>query len=205
MKQQTKKEIWYWLIIGTAILLFLMIGYSSRDSNQAVKSNKDKNLQTQSAENDQPASSSSEPSDNGDQNPAQGGASEKIDYKTIQSGGQLGLNYLLDDVRINPADDSDCLEIRLLPKVEKTLPKWQAVQTDNKIKLSLSDVSNFDITTGSKTYTGKEELISTSSIRRVKIDTSAGDQLTIKVTTDIRRAYQVIKFTSPLRLILEVY
>jgi hypothetical protein len=208
MKQQTKKEIWYWLIIGVAILLILVIYYgASRKTNQQTRVEQKIDDQQTPINQDGQVEDQEEKDklDEQEEETGKGGADLEQTYQSDQSGGELGQNYLLDDVAVVGGGDYDKLKINLLPNDSQVLPKWQANQNNEIISISLSDTNNYDITTGSKVYTGPAVLISNNKIRKVKIDASSGDQLFVKMVLDKERVYKITKATDPLRLVVKVY
>jgi hypothetical protein len=202
MKKQTKKEIWYWMIMGVGVLLILTIAYGARkdQSNDKQTDNHKKEVNSANQEEVDQETVDNEEKDE----PAMGGSSE-MEYKQSQSGGEIGQSYLLSDLAIKSVDGNARLVVYLLPKKEKVLPKWTTRHDGDQISVSLSDTSNYDIVTGSKTYTGKQILTANNQIREVEIDTSTGDQISLNITTDRQRSYKVRKVSSPLRLLIEVY
>ncbi len=207
MKQQTKKEVWYWLIIGIGILLVMTIGYGAKKDASNKKSTNDKEDSSQQAQVDQEEDIEEENQshpDQSDDTEAIGGATQD-NYQTNQSGGQLGQSCLLDDVELSSSSNLDKIKINLLPEDETNLPKWQASQEDDKINLSISDTSNYDIVTGSKTYQGDDVIRGDRRVEKITIDTSSGGQVSLRINLDQGRAYQVSKSTNPLRLIIKIY
>ncbi len=203
MKKQTKKEVWYWLMIAVGILLIMTIWYGSKLSSNDVAD--DQPTQEQNQEEEIEDESDTQEPEEEDQEEAGVGGSSESEYNINQSGGQLGQSYLLSDVDLVGGESFDRLRIDLSPEKETTLPKWQSSQDGNIIDLSISDTSNFDIVTGQKTYTGESTLSGSNNIRKVTIDSSSGEQVLIKIELDNKRPYQVVKETNPLRLIIKVY
>lgn len=203
MKKQTKKEVWYWLIIGVAILLLMTIFYGARLADKDITEDQtDKQEQAEEVEQEpinQDEKQTEESSEFGV------GGNNQTSYSPNQSGGELGQSYLLDDINIIKGEEFDRLKIDLLPEDESQLPRWQANQKDKTIDLIISDTSNYDIVSGQKTYTGKSILTDSNNIRKATIDTSSGDQIIVKIETDIRRPYEIVKSTNPLSLVVRVY
>jgi len=208
MKQQTKKEVWYWLIIGIGILLVITIGYGVKKDANSKKTVNNKNNNTQqtqiSQEEDTQGTDRNVISNNDSDKKAIGGAGQN-NYQQNQSGGELGQSYLLDNVSLSSGADFDKVKIKLLPENESKLPRWQASQKDSRITLSISDTSNYDIVTGSKTYQGPNILTGEERVKKVKIDDRSGGQVSAKIILDQGRVYQISKSLNPLRLVIKIY
>jgi hypothetical protein len=199
MRQQTKREIWYWMIMGVSIIILLAFAYGSRDkegsgSKETEVSTQEETEGTESAEEKETAQTQ----------PGQGGAVESNPITKEITGGKLGQSYLLAKVAVKDQAQESWLTIHLQPESYSQLPRYQAKLENAKITLTLSDTTDFDITTGQTSYQGQYNLAGQGIISKVKVIRASGNQMKFEITLNKNAPYQVKKLLNPLRLTVRV-
>ncbi len=204
MRKQTKKEIWYWMIMGASILTLLAFAYAGKGSKTKKKTNKDKKVAQQEAtvKSEQEPGSSSEKQ--AQTTPAPQGGGQEPKYFRETSGGQLGQNYLLSDTAIQDYSKESWLLVFLKPNSYTKLPRYTGRLSGQKITVTLSDTADYDFTTGKSSYQGKYALNGKGVIKQARVIRSSGAQMTFELSLTKSARFKVNKILSPLRLVIKV-
>lgn len=204
MKKQTKKEIWYWMIMGTSILILLAFAYAGKgnQSKQEKKTVKKEAQQEAMVKSEQEPESKDQSSGSNKDQP-QGGGQEPNYYREAK-GGQIGQSYLLLDSAIQDYSKESWLLLFLKPRSYSKLPHYTGQLSGNKINISLSDTTDFDITSGQSSYQGKYTLSGKGVIKQVKVIRSSGSKMSFRLTLSKSSPFKVSKLLNPLRLVVQV-
>ena len=202
MRKQTKREIWYWMIMGVSIITLLAFAYGSKNS-KVKEGNNGKETEI-SAQDGVEGTEAAKEEEAANTQPGQGGATESTPITKEITGGKLGQSYLLAKALVSDRSQESWLTIYLQPGSYTQLPRYQAQLKNSKITLTLSDTTDFDITTGQTSYQGKYNLAGQGVINKVKVVRASGNQMRFEITLSKSASFEIKKVLSPLRLTVRV-
>jgi len=206
MRKQTQKEIWYWMVMGTSILIILAFAYARKDSHPGQKENlaKKETPQETAVKPGQESGVETHSQESSQLNQGKGGGGQEPKYYWEVTGGQIAQNYLLKDAVLQDYPNQSWFLIYLEPQNYSKLPRYTGRSSNQKITLTLTDTADFDITSGRSSYQGKYSLAGKGIIKGVKVIRSSGAKMDFELTLTKSRPFRIDKMLNPLRLVVKV-